>query len=67
MTKEQAFKKANDEFVKVCKKIEDYINKYEWGLDECQNHKCIKRWQAEAILLREDRDAIKYFWVEETA
>ena len=67
MTKAQALKKANDEFVKVCKKIEDYANRYKHGLDDCGEHKCIKRWQYQAYVLREERDAIKYFWEEETA
>ena len=67
MNKEQALAKANLELSKVCKKIEDYANRYERGLDECDNHKLVKRWQWQAYCLREERDAIKYFWSEETA
>jgi hypothetical protein len=67
MTKEQALKKASLEFTKVCVKIEDYANRYERGLDECGEHKCIQRWQYQAYVLREKRDAIKYFWEEEAA
>ena len=65
MTPQQQYDKFNQEFQEVCRKIEDYINKYEWGLDECENHKTLEKMRARAWQLREDRDYVKYFMLEE--